>query len=218
MKFKAALIDLDGFLIESEEVFLEANRIYFKQFGLDNFTEQMHSSAIGKKAVVEMQSYKDKGIITTDLTPEELMHGRDTVFRRIATEKLELTVGALEFLKKIHLKHKTAMVTSSLSDYVAFIYERFDISQYFDANITGDMVAHGKPGPEPYLVAAKKLGVEVDECVVFEDAPSGILSGKAAGMRVVAVPNRFVVGDKAFDEADEVFGNLNEVCRWLDVI
>lgn len=215
LEFKAALVDLDGFLIGSEEIFLEANRIYFKQFGLDNFTEEMHRSAIGKKAVVEMQGYKDKGIITTDLTPEELMEGRDTVFRRIAGEKLELTTGALGFLKKIHSKYKTALVTSSLRDYVTFIYNKFDISQYFGVNVTGDMVTRGKPDPDPYLVAAKKLGVEAGECIVFEDAPAGVLSGKAAGMKVIAVPNRFVRGDKVFEEADAVFESLVEVTDWL---
>ncbi len=217
MNFSAALIDLDGFLILSEEIFLEANRIYFKQFGLDNFTEAMHSSAIGKKAVVEMQSYKDKGIVTTDLSSEELMKGRDAVFRQIAKDKLELSPGAPEFLKKISSKHKTALVTSSLKDYVDFIFSKFDISKYFEVVVTGDMTKHGKPDPDPYLVAAQKLGVEIADCVVFEDAPSGVLSGKAAGVRVVAVPNRFVVGDPIFKKADLVFDSLADVNKWLGI-
>ena len=214
--FKAALIDLDGLLIGSEEIFLEANRIYFKQFGLNNFTEEMHRGAIGKKTVVEMQGNKDRGIITTDLTPGELMEGRDAVFRQIAGEKLELTVGALEFLKKIHSKHKTALVTSSLDDYVGFVFDLFDISKFFDVIVTGDMVKQGKPYPDPYLLASQKLNVLPENCVVFEDAPSGVLSGKAAGIRVVAVPNRFVKGDKVFEKADEVFESLVEAEKWLE--
>lgn len=215
-EFKAALIDLDGFLITSEEIFLEANRIYFKQFGIDNFTEEMHRAGIGKKSELEMRGYIDRGLIKADVTPKQLVQERDQVYMELAPEKLKLAPGALEFLEKVKINRKTALVTSSLNGYVDFIFDLFDISKFFDVVVTGDMVADGKPNPAPYLVAAEKLGVKPLECVVFEDAPAGVLSGKAAGMRVIAVPNRFVKGDKVFEEADEVFRSLVDVERWLE--
>lgn len=216
MKFRAALIDLDGLLIASEEIFLEANRIYFKQFGVSDFTEEMHRVAIGRKSDEEIQGYIDRGIINTDLSPEELVCGRDAAYFEIAKQKLKLTPGATEFLEAVRKNHKTALVTSSRQDYVDFVFGIYDISFCFDSIVTGDMVSHGKPYPEPYLVAAKILGMEAGDCVVFEDAPAGVLSGKAAGMRVIAVPNRFVKGDKVFEKADEVFENLVDVERWLE--
>lgn len=85
------------------------------------------------------------------------------------------------------------------------------IGEYFDLLITGDMVSHGKPDPECYLIAAKELGVSVKECVVFEDAPSGILAGKNANMKVIAVPSPYVRGDDAFRKADVVVDTLRDI-------
>lgn len=212
---KAALIDLDGFLITSEELFFEANRIYFKQFGLEEFTPEMHKAGIGVKAVVEMRNYKDKGYIKTDLGAQQIADGRDKLYWQLAKDRLRLTKGAEEFLQTAKEKFKTAMVTSSNREYVDFVFKLFDIAKYFEEIITGDMIPRGKPNPDPYLVAAKKLGVEPLNCWVFEDAPAGVLSGKAAGMTVVAVPNSFVVGDPVFNKADQVFKDLVQVAKWL---
>jgi len=213
--FKAALIDLDGFLISSEELFFETNKVYFKQFGLERFTPEMHRNGIGVKAVVEMQKYKDKGFVKTNLSPEEIADGRDKLYWQLAKDKLALTRGALEFLHTVKANFKTALVTSSKREYLDLVFSLFDIAKYFDVIVTGDVVLKGKPEPDPYLVSAEKLNVDPKECVVFEDAPAGVLSGKAAGMFVVAVPNRFVVGDLAFDRADKVFADLIEVEKWL---
>ncbi len=214
-EFKAALIDLDGFLIDSEGIFLEANKIYFKQFGLD-FTERMHISGIGKKTNEEMQGYIDRGLVKADISAEELVKGRDEIFREIALKKLKLLPGAQSFLEKVRKKRKNVLVTSSTREYVNFIFSLLDISKYFDEIVTGDMVKIGKPSPEPYLIGASTVGLDPDDCMVFEDAVNGVLSGKAAGMRVIAVPNRFVKGDKVFEEADMVFESLVDVSNWLE--
>ena len=85
------------------------------------------------------------------------------------------------------------------------------IAEYFDILVTGDMVTHGKPDPECYNLAAQKLGMKSSECVVFEDAPSGILAGKNAGMKVIAVSSPYVKGDEAFQKADLVVDSLRDI-------
>lgn len=203
--FKAALIDMDGFLINSEHLYLEANKIYFKQFNFE-FTEELHRQGTGKKF--------NKWITTvspTDKSGEEILKERNVVFMELVKEKLELLDGARELLMVLRKNFKTALVTSTERGYVDVVFEKTKIGEYFDLLITGDMVSHGKPDPECYLIAAQKLGVSVEECVVFEDAPSGILSGKNAGMKVIAVPSPYVKGDESFQKADVVVDTLREI-------
>ncbi|MBI4086011.1 MAG: HAD family phosphatase [Candidatus Liptonbacteria bacterium] len=202
---KAALIDMDGFLINSEHLYLEANKIYFKQFNFE-FTEELHRQGTGKKF--------NKWITTvfpTDKSGEEILKERNVVFMELVREKLELLNGARELLMLLRKNFKTALVTSTERGYVDVVFEKTKIGKYFELLITGDMVSHGKPDPECYLIAAQKLGVSVEECVVFEDAPSGILSGKNAGMKVIAVPSPYVKGDEAFQKADVVVDTLQEI-------
>ncbi len=203
--FKVALIDMDGFLINSEHLYLEANKIYFKQFNFE-FTEELHRQGTGKKF--------NKWITTvfpTDKSGEEILKERNVVFMELVREKLELLEGAKDLLIMLRKNFKTALVTSTERSYVDIVFEKTGIGEYFDLLITGDMVSHGKPDPECYLTAAQKLGVTPDECLVFEDAPSGILAGKNAGMKVIAVPSPYVKGDEAFQKADIVVDTLKEI-------
>ncbi|MBI2027967.1 MAG: HAD family phosphatase [Candidatus Levybacteria bacterium] len=203
--FKAALVDMDGFLINSEHLYLEANKIYFRKFDFD-FTEELHRQGTGKKF--------NKWITTvfpTDKSGEEILKERNLVFMDLVQQKLELLDGARDLLIMLHKNFKTALVTSTERSYVDVVFEKTKIGEHFDALVTGDMVSHGKPDPECYLIAAQKLGVSSEECVVFEDAPSGILAGKNAGMKVIAVPSPYVKGDETFRKADVVVDTLREI-------
>lgn len=213
--FKAALIDLDGFLINSEELYLEANKIYFRTLGFE-FTEDLHRQGTGKRFAEWI-----KTIVPTDKSGEQILQERNLIFFGLARSKLELLPGAVGFLEALHKHVKTALVTSSRRDYVDLVFVSTHIKDYFDLIVTGEEVAKAKPDPESYLSAAEKLGVSPGDCVVFEDAPSGVLAGKSAGMRVVAVPSNFVKGDNVIDQADLVLDNLTrlqeEVQRWFEV-
>lgn len=203
--YKAALIDIDGFLINSEHLYLEANKRYFKQFNFE-FTEELHRQGTGKKF--------NKWITTvfpTDKSGEEILKERNVVFFDLARKKLELLDGAKELLEMLHKNFKTALVTSTERSYIDLIFEKTGIAGYFDILVTGDMVSHGKPNPECYNLAAQKLGVTASECLVFEDAPSGILAGKNANMKIVAVPSPYVKGDEAFQKADVVVDTLRDI-------
>ena len=178
MMIKAVLIDLDGFLINSEELYLEANKIYFKRFNFI-FTESLHKQGTGRKFADWI-----KTVTSIDKSGDELLKERNLVFFALAKQKLKLLPGAKEFLELAHKNFKTALVTSSKKDYLGLVFGITKISKYFDLIITGDQITKGKPDPESYLAAAKKLDVSSNECVVFEDAPNGILSGKNAGMKV----------------------------------
>lgn len=202
---KAALIDLDGFLVNSEELYLEANKIYFKQFNFE-FTADLHKQGTGKPFADWI-----KTVTSIDKSGDEILKERNVVFFELVKKDLKLLDGAKEFLEMAHKNFRTALVTSSKKDYVDLVFEITNIAQFFELLVTGELISKGKPDPEPYLLAAEKLGLPPNECAAFEDAPSGVLSGKNAGMKVVAVPSQFVKGDGAFKNADLVLDSLTDL-------
>src|SRR3989344_6276438 len=166
---KAVLIDLDGLLINSEELYLEANKIYFKDF---EFTEDLHKQGTGKKFELWIKTVIPDSVINQ--SGEDILKQRNKIFFELVKRSLKLMPGAEHFLKLANNHYKTALVTSANKDYVSLVFEVTGIKKYFDVIITGQTVVYGKPDPECYLEAAKSLGVTPVECVVVEDAPSGI--------------------------------------------
>lgn len=203
---KACLIDVDGFLVNSEELYLEANKMYFKTIGFE-FTEELHRQGTGKKFVQWIKTI----LPSSDKSGEKIFRERNVIFYELAKKRLNLLPGVYEFLELVKGNFKTSIVTSSPKDYLELVFELTGIQKFFDVVITEEMVIKGKPDPECYLLAATELSVKPDECVVFEDAPNGVLAGKNAGMKVIAVPSYYVKGDLAFQKADIVFESVKEI-------
>jgi HAD superfamily hydrolase (TIGR01509 family) len=109
---------------------------------------------------------------------------------------------------------RTALATSGHARYIALALGELHLHAAFDAVVTGDTVAHGKPAPDIFLRAAALVGVEPRRCVVVEDAPHGIAAAKSANMLAVAVPNDLTRG-LDFSAADVVCSSLDEFVRWL---
>ncbi len=197
MSVSAVLNDMDGLLVNSEQLYLEANQAYFKQFGL-TFTPEMHGRGAGRKF--------DKWIPTVfpdlPVSGEDVLRQRNDIFFKLAEEKLELLPGALEYLKMVSKNFINALVTSSGKDYLDIVFRKTGIHTCFDLVVDASMVVQGKPDPECYLIASKMLNVSPDQCLVFEDAPSGVIAGKAAGMKVVNIPSPYVTGSKDLEKAD----------------
>lgn len=199
---KNYLFDLDGLLINSEELYLAANKTYFKQFGFD-FTEELHKQGTGKKFAEWI-----KTVTNIDLDGATILAERNKVYFELAKTRLKLMPGAKEILEHAKTHGKTALVTSSNNDYVEFVFDHTGIAPCFDVIVAGDHVTKGKPDPEGYLKAAEMLHVEPSTCIVFEDAPNGVEAGKNADMKVVAVPSPYVKGDQVFKTADLLLDTL----------
>jgi HAD superfamily hydrolase (TIGR01509 family) len=135
----------------------------------------------------------------------------------IATEFFANRVGLFPSTKRTlerlrEMKVRLAVATSSVSASARPFLDRHGLTPFFDVIVTGDEIERGKPDPDIYLRAAKKLGIGADSCLVIEDALSGIAAGKAAGMRVAAIPDRRFVDARDYEkEADYVLGNLSEI-------
>jgi beta-phosphoglucomutase-like phosphatase (HAD superfamily) len=110
------------------------------------------------------------------------------------------------------MKVPLAIATSSVSASAHPFLDRTGIRNLFDVVVTGDEVQRGKPHPDIYLRTSKKLGIRPEECLVIEDALTGVAAAKAANMRVAAIPDRrFMDPGEYQEEADYVLGSLSEI-------
>lgn len=186
---KAVIFDLDGTLVDSMWMWKAIDIEYLGRFGL-TLPDDLQSKIEGKSFSETAEYFKENFPITD--TIEEMK----SEWNRMAWDKYEKEVplkpGVKEFLNACKKNNiLLGIATSNSRELVENIANVHHLRDYFSCIMTGCDVACGKPAPDIYLAVAKALNVEPDKCLVFEDVPAGIQSGKAAGMRVCAVEDTY---------------------------
>jgi HAD superfamily hydrolase (TIGR01509 family) len=126
--------------------------------------------------------------------------------------QLPLIDGAVEAVERLAARRPLGLASSSNRALIDLVLELSGLARYFCATVSSEEVARGKPAPDVYLEAASRLGVAAERCAAIEDSHNGIRSGKAAGMRVIVVPNpHFPPDEHALALADVVLGSLAEL-------
>jgi HAD superfamily hydrolase (TIGR01509 family) len=208
--FRAVIFDLDGVLADSEPWWNEIDKKLLGEYGVA-YRGEHHRHVLGVSYRLAVEFYKK----TFDLTAptEELMRRRGEIAAEFFADRVGLfpsTRAVLDELRQMNLH--LAVATSSVSASARPFLNRHELTTFFDVIVTGEEIEHGKPSPDIYLSAAKKLGVPAAECIVIEDALSGIAAAKAAGMRVAAIPDtRFVDGCEYEKEADYLLRDLSQI-------
>jgi HAD superfamily hydrolase (TIGR01509 family) len=145
-------------------------------------------------------------------SPEEISA---EVVRRLGEryrEQLPLVPGAVEAVRRVAAVWPLAIASSSNRPLIELALELAGLADAFRAVVSSEEVPHGKPAPDVYLEAARRLGVEAETCAAVEDSHSGIRSAKAAGMCVVAIPNpSFPPDEEALAAADAVLRSVDEL-------
>ena len=189
---KAFLFDLDGTLVDSMWMWGAIDVEYLGKFGLTcppdlqkaiegmSFSE---TAAYFKKRFALEASLEE---IKADLVSMSIEKYRSQVPPKPGTEAF------LSWAAKQNIK--MAVCTSNGREMVDAVLSSLNLARYFDCIITGCEVAAGKPSPDIYLEAARRMKVSPEECAVFEDVPAGILAGKRAGMEVFAVEDEYSLG------------------------
>ena len=182
----AVLWDMDGTLVDSEEYWLsseqslalEFNGTWEAQDGLDLIGMSLYDSTKVMKAKMGL-----------DLEPEEIIDRlTDDVVAKLKVS-IPWRPGVQELLRELKKRGvKTALVTMSMKRMAQSVADQIPFDA-FDVIVAGDMVIHGKPHPEPYLLAAQLLGVDPKDCVAFEDSHTGLSSAEAAGTKAIGVTN-----------------------------
>ncbi len=120
---------------------------------------------------------------------------KETIYREMFTPELQPATGLVDLLSQIVERHiPCAVATAAPTSNVDFVLDGTGIRKYFNLVVDADCVTKGKPDPEIYLTTATMLQVQPEDCVVFEDSIFGIRSGKAAGMKVVAITSSYSAG------------------------
>jgi len=208
--FRAVIFDLDGVLADSEPCWNQIDAKLLAEYGV-TYRGENHRDVLGVSYRLAVEFYKKAFGLSASI--EELMQRRGEIATEFFANRVGLFPSAkatLEELRQMSLY--LAVATSSVSASARPFLERHGLTPFFDVIVTGDEIERGKPDPDIYLLAAEKLGIRADACLVIEDALSGIAAGKAAGIRVAAIPDRRFVDARDYEkEADYVLGNLSEI-------
>lgn len=195
----AVLFDLDGTLLDSEDLWWAAECSVVSAWG-GTWTREDQAHCLGGplERVTAYMKERTGAPQTPEAIGEELLATMESLLR---AGDLHWRPGALELLSACRAAGvPTALVSAShrrLLDAVADAVEGYPgmPDPAFDVTVAGDEVNEGKPHPEPYLEAARLLGVEIGRCVVIEDSPTGVASGQASGAFVLAVPHLVEIPD-----------------------
>lgn len=216
---KAVIFDMDGTLIEStnadflawQKVFLDYNK---------TLTFQDYSPMLGMRSFAVVKELLE---INDDKEKANALSNKSKYFREVIDEQGIQTVPyVVEFLNQIKgFGIPLAIATSSRREKTKMVLEKVGLLSYFDTIMTGEDVINGKPFPEVFLKAASMLKVPVENCLVFEDAVSGIRAAKCASMKCVAISSNHSA--QLLDEADiiiESFKDLNfiKLCNKLQKV
>jgi len=206
---EAVVFDLDGVLIQSEEVWDEVRERYTRERG-GRYDAEIQRAMMGMSST-EWSSFLHETAGISD-APEEINHAVVQLMLAAYREHLPLVDGAVEAVQRLAAAFPLAVASSSNRPLIDAVLDAAGLEAYFAATVSSEEVAHGKPAPDVYLEAARRLGAEATRCAAVEDSHGGIRSAKAAGMRVIAIPNAtYPPDEEALAQADVVLRSLAEL-------
>ena len=205
----AVVFDLDGVLLDSEQVWDEVREQLVRERGA-RWHEGAQREMMGMSSV-EWSRYMHDELGVPD--PPETISAE--VVRRMEERyrtRLPLIDGAREAVERLAARWPLGLASSSNREVIDLVLDVSGLAQFFRVTVSSEEVARGKPAPDVYLEAARRLEVPPERCVAIEDSENGIRSGKAAGMRVVAIPNpHFRPTEEAMALADVTLDSLAEL-------
>jgi len=183
----AVVFDLDGVIIDSEQLWDEVREGLAREGG-GRWSEQAQADMMGMSST-EWSRYMHK-VVGLPEPPEEI--NREVVRRMLArySEHLPLIDGAVGAVKRLAARWPLGVASSSNRKLIDHVLELSGLAPCFKVTVSSEEVERGKPAPDVYLEAARRLGAEPSRTVAIEDSASGIRSAHAAGMHLVAIPNR----------------------------
>ncbi|WP_299586052.1 HAD family phosphatase [Mucilaginibacter sp.] len=211
---KALLFDLDGTLIDSEFFHFECWNEILTESGAKLTYEDWLKNYAGVPLPTNAARLVEKYGIDKPL-PQIIERREKLTLERLKTKDVNLMPHVADVLEYFHQNALIlALVTSSPRQDVEAVFERNGLGKYFKLIITRTEVTKSKPDPESYLVCVEKLGLQKEECLVFEDTINGVKSAKAAGLTCFAIQSNTDEHDK-LTIADKLFLDFKEVKDYL---
>ncbi len=211
--FKAILWDMDGTLVDTERVVWAVMQRSFREVASIDLPEEVFLSLLGQseqdfyRAMAKQHALDDARVLAIR------EHFEAAYVPMLAT--VPPLPGAVEKVREFARYAPQALVTGSSSAQAAAVLAALGLRDAFQHVVACDNYKRGKPNPEPFLLAAKLLGVPPQECLVIEDSPSGVTAAKAAGMKVIGI-HEGNQGKYNIAHADIELKTLNEL-EWRHV-
>jgi HAD superfamily hydrolase (TIGR01509 family) len=209
----AVVFDLDGVLVDSEHLWDDARREFVAERG-GTWRDDATRAMMGMSAPEWSRYVHDE--LGVDLEPPAISAAVVERLARLYRERLPLLPGARDAVVAASGRWPLGLATSANREIIDLVLELADLGDYFAATVSSEEVAHGKPAPDVYLEAARRLDVAATECAAVEDSTNGVRSAAAAGMAVIVIPNeRFPPSEEALKLATAVISSLAELPRSL---
>jgi len=206
---RAVVFDLDGVIVESEGVWDAARRALVEERG-GRWTEGATRDMLGMSSP-EWSRYVHEEL-GVDLDPEEIAERVVAEVLARYRRSLPLLPGAVQAVRALAARWPLGLASSSNRQVIEAVLSLAGLEECFAVTVSSEEVAAGKPAPDVYLAAASRLGVPPASAVAIEDSANGLSSARAAGMLVIAVPNReFPPPADALKQAALVLGSLAEL-------
>jgi HAD superfamily hydrolase (TIGR01509 family) len=205
----AVIFDLDGVLLDSESAWLAVKRDVVEEWG-GRWKDEATRAMLGMSAP-EWSAY-----MRDDLAVERAAEEIDAeVVKRLLEgyrARLPLLPGAVEAVERLARRWPLGLASSSNLEVIDVVMESGGLGRHFRTWVSSEEVARGKPAPDVFLEAARRMEVDPGACAAVEDSHNGILAAAAAGMAVLALPNHeFAPGEEALARATRVLGSLDEL-------
>lgn len=181
--FAGAILDLDGTIVQSEHLHRLSWTAPLARLGITVDDETYFRDFAGKPG---LQIIRDQLGITDPDKSEQLYQDVTAAYWELAEHAVQPTVGLMPFLHAIN-SVRTAVCTSARRDSAMRMLDLLGLTPLFTAVVTASDVTHGKPDPEPFVLAATRIEIAPEQCVAFEDSRNGLQSARTAGMHCVGI-------------------------------
>ncbi|HVD24623.1 MAG TPA: HAD family phosphatase [Gaiellaceae bacterium] len=206
---EAVVFDLDGLLLDTEQVWDEVREALTRERG-GRWHDRAQADMMGMSSS-EWSRYMHDELGLAE-PPEELNRLVVERMRERYAERLPLIDGAVDAVRRLAEHWPLGLASSSNRPLIDLALEEMGVAPLFSATVSSEEVERGKPAPDVYLEAARRLGVRPDDATAVEDSANGIRAARAAGMSVVAIPNaHFPPPPEVLDVADLVLDSLAEL-------
>jgi HAD superfamily hydrolase (TIGR01509 family) len=210
---EAVVFDLDGVLLQSEEVWDRVREVYVRERG-GRYDDEVQHAMMGMSSR-EWSRYLHESAGVPD-APDAI--NAEVVRRMLESyrERLPLIDGAVAAVRRLAERWPLGLASSSNRPLIDAVLDVAGLAPFFTATVSSEEVPRGKPAPDVYLEAARRLDVDPARCAAVEDSHGGIRSAKAARMRVVVIPNPSYPPDEdSLAQADVTIGSLAELTPQL---
>jgi len=208
---KAVIFDMDGVIINSEDIWKDMLIAFFREHG-GEYTKEMRAKLMGSNNAEWSRFIKDALHLGSEWPVERVVQTIVERGKALYTTRLQLMPGFLPLITSIRAQGvRTGLASGSTIQVITEVFDRFDLHRYFDVIRSSDSVQACKPAPDVFLAAASDLGVTPSDCTGIEDSPNGVAAILAAGMTCIAVPDPWVHDHPLFTQAHIIRKTLADV-------